>query len=346
MKRERIASGLIVAMLAALILGGIPMIPMNNSIVSYAATASNADRASPKEETEEDDEYNEEDSEDMDLVNDLDENGVYIATDAEAIDISDLGNVSLYGVEQYSTEMEDSIAVKVPAMIKIESYSTSVDFQIEIAGTLNENSVVMVVADETVVLESVYKDPINGVVSQEKDYIESADLETGQATINGNITLDKGVSAGKWSGSFNIDVWLDSLSEEVEAYPDMKMENVKEIGKASSSNAEKVEEVTDVVQDLTEQEVVEQPEKIVTEETEINSEAEDNTASENVEQDTVLTETGAMLEESTTEEVIEENTSENEMREETESEETEHEVEKEAEESEADIASPSNATAI
>lgn len=344
MKRERIASGLIVAMLAALILGGIPMIPMNNSIVSYAATASNADRASPKEETEEDDEYNEEDSEDMDLVNDLDENGVYIATDAEAIDISDLGNVSLYGIEQDNTE--DSIAVKVPAMIKIESYSTSVDFQIEIAGTLNENSVVMVVADETVVLESVYKDPINGVVSQEKDYIESADLETGQATINGNITLDKGVSAGKWSGSFNIDVWLDSLSEEVEAYPDMKMENVEEIGKASSSNAEKVEEVTDVIQDLTEQEVVEQPEKIVTEETEINSEAEDTTASENVEQDTVITETGAVPEKSTTEGVIEENTSENERYEETELEETEHEVETEAEESEADIASPSNATAI
>ena len=126
----------------------------------------------------------------------------------------------------------------------------------------------------------------------------------------------------------------------------MKMENVEEIGKASSSNAEKAEEVTDVIQDLTEQEVVEQPEKIVTEETEINSEADDTTAAENVEQDTVITETGAVPEKSTTEEVIEENTSENEMHEETESEETEHEVETKAEESEPDIASPSNATAI
>ena len=87
-------------------------------------------------------------------------------------------------------------------------------------------------------------------------------------------------------------------------------------------------------------------EKIITEETEINSEAEDTTASENVEQDTVITETGAVPEKSTTEGVIEENTSENEMHKETESEETEHEVETKAEESEPDIASPSNATAI
>lgn len=330
MEKEHIASSLIIVMLATLILGGIPAIPVNGSIVSYAsATASNADRASPDEE-----ECSEENSEDMDLINDLESTGVYIATDADAIDISSLENVSLYGVEQYSTEIEDSIAVRVPAVIKMESYDTSVDFQIEVAGILSENSVVMVEADETVVLESIYKDPINGVVSQDRDYIEASDLENGQATINGNITLDKGVSAGEWKGSFNISVWLDNSSAETAAYSVMELKTVESVSKASSSNAEKVEAVTDEVENSTEQEIVEQPEEIISEETEISGEAEDSTTSENVEMDPVISETEAVPDESNTEEDSE-NTDE----------EMEQEVEMDAED-EVNIASPSNATAV
>lgn len=331
MEKEHIASSLIIVMLATLILGGIPAIPVNGSIVSYAsATASNADRASPDDEEE----GSEENSEDMDLINDLESTGVYIATDADAIDISSLENVSLYGVEQYSTEIEDSIAVRVPAVIKMESYDTSVDFQIEVAGILSENSVVMVEADETVVLESIYKDPINGVVSQDRDYIEASDLENGQATINGNITLDKGVSAGEWKGSFNISVWLDNSSAETEAYSVMELKTVESISKASSSNAEKVEAVTDEVENSTEQEIVEQPEEIISEETEISGEAEDSTTSENVEMDPVISETEAVPDESNTEEDSE-NTDE----------EMEQEIEMDAED-EVNIASPSNATAV
>lgn len=331
MEKEHIASSLIIVMLATLILGGIPAIPVNGSIVSYAsATASNADRASPDDEEE----GSEENSEDMDLINDLESTGVYIATDADAIDISSLENVSLYGVEQYSTEIEDSIAVRVPAVIKMESYDTSVDFQIEVAGILSENSVVMVEADETVVLESIYKDPINGVVSQDRDYIEASDLENGQATINGNITLDKGVSAGEWKGSFNISVWLDNSSAETEAYSVMELKTVESVSKASSSNAEKVEAVTDEVENSTEQEIVEQPEEIISEETEISGEAEDSTTSENVEMDPVISETEAVPDESNTEEDSE-NTDE----------EMEQEIEMDAED-EVNIASPSNATAV
>ena len=330
MERERIVNGFMAFMFATLILGGIPAIPVNGSIVSYAsATASNADRASPDEE-----ECSEENSEDMDLINDLGSTGVYIATDADAIDISSLENVSLYGVEQYSTEIEDSIAVRVPAVIKMESYDTSVDFQIEVAGILSENSVVMVEADETVVLESIYKDPINGVVSQDRDYIEASDLENGQATINGNITLDKGVSAGEWKGSFNISVWLDNSSAETEAYSVMELKTVESVSKASSSNAEKVEAVTDEVENSTEQEIVEQPEEIISEETEISGEAEDSTTSENVEMDPVISETEAVPDESNTEEDSE-NTDE----------EMEQEIEMDAED-EVNIASPSNATAV
>ena len=331
MERERIVNGFMAFMFATLILGGIPAIPVNGSIVSYAsATASNADRASPDDEEE----CSEENSEDMDLINDLGSTGVYIATDADAIDISSLENVSLYGVEQYSTEIEDSIAVRVPAVIKMESYDTSVDFQIEVAGILSENSVVMVEADETVVLESIYKDPINGVVSQDRDYIEASDLENGQATINGNITLDKGVSAGEWKGSFNISVWLDNSSAETEAYSVMELKTVESISKASSSNAEKVEAVTDEVENSTEQEIVEQPEEIISEETEISGEAEDSTTSENVEMDPVISETEAVPDESNTEEDSE-NTDE----------EMEQEIEMDAED-EVNIASPSNATAV
>lgn len=331
MEKEHIASSLIIVMLATLILGGIPAIPVNGSIVSYAsATASNADRASPDDEEE----GSEENSEDMDLINDLESTGVYIATDADAIDISSLENVSLYGVEQYSTEIEDSIAVRVPAVIKMESYDTSVDFQIEVAGILSENSVVMVEADETVVLESIYKDPINGVVSQDRDYIEASDLENGQATINGNITLDKGVSAGEWKGSFNISVWLDNSSAETAAYSVMELKTVESVSKASSSNAEKVEAVTEEVENSTEQEVVEQPEEIISEETETNELAENTTTSENVESDPVISETEAVTEESNTEEDSE-NTDE----------EMEQEIEMDAED-EVNIASPSNATAV
>ena len=274
MRRERIANGFIAFVFATLILGGMPLIPKESSLISYAATASNADRASPEGGNE---------------VK-LDNNGVYVATDAEAIDINNLTNVSLYGIEQDNTE--DSIAVKVPAMIKMESYETSVDFQIEIAGTLNESSVVMVVADETVTLESVYKDPISGVVSQDRDYIESADLETGQATINGNITLDRGVSAGEWKGSFNIEVWMDSVPTEMATYSVMRV--------ASSSNAEKAEDVTEQVSDSTESEIVEQPEEIIENKSETNELVEDSTTSEIVEENPVIYETESVIEESST----------------------------------------------
>ena len=216
----------------------------------------------------------------------------------------------------------------------MESYDTSVDFQIEVAGILSENSVVMVEADETVVLESIYKDPINGVVSQDRDYIEASDLENGQATINGNITLDRGVSAGEWKGSFNISVWLDNSSAETAAYSVMELKTVESVSKASSSNAEKVEAVTDEVENSTEQEIVEQPEEIISEETEISGEAEDSTTSENVEMDPVISETEAVPDESNTEEDSE-NTDE----------EMEQEVEMDAED-EVNIASPSNATAV
>lgn len=283
MRRERIANGFIAFVFATLILGGMPLIPKESSLISYAATASNADRASPEGGNE---------------VK-LDNNGVYVATDAEAIDINNLTNVSLYGIEQDNTE--DSIAVKVPAMIKMESYETSVDFQIEIAGTLNESSVVMVVADETVTLESVYKDPISGVVSQDRDYIESADLEAGLATINGNITLDRGVSAGEWKGSFNIEVWMDSVPAEMATYSVMRVgKDDEEIGVASSSNAEKAEDVTEQVSDSTESEIVEQPEEIIENKSETNELVEDSTTSEIVEETPVIYETESVIEESST----------------------------------------------
>ena len=338
MMRERVANGFLALMFATLILGGIPMIPVESSFISYAATASNADRASPDGVTE----------------GDMSSNGVYVATDAEAIDISHLENISLYGIEQDATV--DSIAVRVPAMIKMDSYSTSVDFQIEIAGSLNENSVVMVMADEAVVLESVYKESINGVVNQDKDYIESTDLENGPATINGNITLDRGVSAGEWKGSFNIEVWMEKITEKA-TYSIIKNGSDEKIEVATPSNAERVEETTEQISNSTEIEFVEQPEEIIEEKTEISELVEDTTTSEIVENDSVISETEAEIGESSTlenaEDVLDESVEEN-IVEESESPEATSEMEmvedmgSETEvnvlETEINVATPSNAT--
>lgn len=141
---------------------------------------------------------------------------VHIKENAEKIDISDLSNVSILDkANELDVDVSDNVAVKIPVRVDLDGYSTETSFEVEVIGTMSEDSVLSIVPDRDFELKSLYKENISGHVELEHEEVYKTDLdENGRTSINGKITLDRMVTAGKWDGDFNISVCL--LSPELE----------------------------------------------------------------------------------------------------------------------------------
>lgn len=262
---------------------------MAESEVSIA-TSSNAEREPPEEKED-------------DIENDKD---VHISTSSNAIKIEELEDAEVVdGIERFEG-VEDNVAVRVPAVIKMESYGTGAAFDIVVAGKLEDDSIINISSDTEFMLESVYKEPISGTVSQDKDMIGADDLEDGEAVINGEIMLEHGVSAGEWKGSFNISIWLDSPSlstlewEEMQKEDEEEIEIENDIDISTPSNAapkEDTEESTENGEDNIESTEEDTEKNEDTENTEEDTEKNEDT--ENTEESTEDIDDSDSLEEST-----------------------------------------------
>ena len=142
------------------------------------------------------------------------EEHVHIKENAEKIDISDLSNVSILDkAEELDVKVADNVAVRIPVRVSLDGYSTETQFEVEVIGTMGDDSVLSIVPDPNFELKSLHKKDIAGHVELEQEEIFKADLEeNGRTAINGKITLDRMVTAGKWDGNFNISVCYLVLS--------------------------------------------------------------------------------------------------------------------------------------
>ena len=139
--------------------------------------------------------------------------GVHIKEDADTINIDDISDVSLIDMaDAVGQTVNDNIAVRVPAFIQMEGHSTETKFIVEIIGTMNENSILDLTTDAEFKLSAIMKKDINAKITLDKTEVTSADFTDNKATVEGTITLDRALSAGKWSGDFSISLSLDSPS--------------------------------------------------------------------------------------------------------------------------------------
>ena len=171
------------------------------------------------------------------------EEHVHIKENAEKIDISDLSNVSILDkAEELDVKVADNVAVRIPVRVSLDGYSTETQFEVEVIGTMGDDSVLSIVPDPNFELKSLHKKDIAGHVELEQEEIFKADLEeNGRTAINGKITLDRMVTAGKWDGNFNISVCL--LSPELEGVDWEYLQSMEEIEEpeiATNSNAKPV----------------------------------------------------------------------------------------------------------
>lgn len=171
------------------------------------------------------------------------EEHVHIKENAEKIDISDLSNVSILDkAEELDVKVADNVAVRIPVRVSLDGYSTETQFEVEVIGTMGDDSVLSIVPDPNFELKSLHKKDIAGHVELEQEEIFKADLEeNGRTAINGKITLDRMVTAGKWDGNFNISVCLLSPElEDVDWEYLQSMEEIEEPEIATNSNAKPV----------------------------------------------------------------------------------------------------------
>ena len=171
------------------------------------------------------------------------EEHVHIKENAEKIDISDLSNVSILDkAEELDVKVADNVAVRIPVRVSLDGYSTETQFEVEVIGTIGDDSVLSIVPDPNFELKSLHKKDIAGHVELEQEEIFKADLEeNGRTAINGKITLDRMVTAGKWDGNFNISVCLLSPElEDVDWEYLQSMEEIEEPEIATNSNAKPV----------------------------------------------------------------------------------------------------------
>lgn len=139
--------------------------------------------------------------------------GVHIKEDADTINIDDISDVSLIDMaDAVGQTVNDNIAVRVPAFIQMEGHSTETKFIVEIIGTMDENSILDLTTDTEFKLSAIMKKDINAKITLDKTEVTSADFIDNKATVEGTITLDRALSAGKWSGDFSISLSLDSPS--------------------------------------------------------------------------------------------------------------------------------------
>lgn len=139
--------------------------------------------------------------------------GVHIKEDADTINIDDISDVSLIDMaDAVGQTVNDNIAVRVPAFIQMEGHSTETKFIVEIIGTMDENSILDLTTDTEFKLSAIMKKDINAKITLDKTEVTSADFIDNKATVEGTITLDRELSAGKWSGDFSISLSLDSPS--------------------------------------------------------------------------------------------------------------------------------------
>ena len=76
------------------------------------------------------------------------EENVHIKENAEKIDISDLSNVSILDkAEELDVKVADNVAVRIPVRVSLDGYSTETQFEVEVIGTMGDDSVLSIVPD-------------------------------------------------------------------------------------------------------------------------------------------------------------------------------------------------------
>lgn len=122
---------------------------------------------------------------------------------------------------QYKTtsliENSNSYTVTLPKSIKLDPYTKSSDYLVNVKGNIADGENIVVTPDPTFTMKSLGKNNVTAYVAQNKTTFNYEEMiknkENGISTI-GSI-LANGLSAGKWTGTFNFDIIYNEKLEEL-----------------------------------------------------------------------------------------------------------------------------------
>ena len=142
-------------------------------------------------------------------------------TPAFAYDL-DENNNSIESIEYQNTEDEDytnktsvfaelgsEYKVTIPKTIVLSGTTKSANYYVKVEGDIAGYEIVNVVPDNIVNLYTKNKDSQTGIITQDKTTWKVSDFDV---DANGQVTAN-GLTAGKWSGTFNFNINLDSHEE-------------------------------------------------------------------------------------------------------------------------------------
>lgn len=122
---------------------------------------------------------------------------------------------------QYKTtsliENSNSYTVTLPKSIKLDPYTKSSDYLVNVKGNIADGENIVVTPDPTFTMKSLGKNNVTAYVAQNKTTFNYEEMiknkENGISTI-GSI-MANGLSAGKWSGGFNFEVLLETDTNKI-----------------------------------------------------------------------------------------------------------------------------------
>ena len=149
---------------------------------------------------------------------------VSIFSPVYAYDLDASGN-SVEEIEYQSSEDEDFntdevsvfaeigslYKVTIPKTIVLSGITKKASYLVKVAGDIAGYEIVNVVPEESVTLKSANKADQTGTISQDKTSWKVADFDT---DANGTVEASA-LDAGKWSGTFNFNISLDTDVKEL-----------------------------------------------------------------------------------------------------------------------------------
>lgn len=122
---------------------------------------------------------------------------------------------------QYETtsliENSNSYTVTLPKSIKLDPYTKSSDYLVNVKGNIADGENIVVTPNPTFTMKSLGKNNVTAYVAQNKttfNYEEMIKNKENGISTTGSI-IANGLSAGKWTGTFNFDVIYNEKLEEL-----------------------------------------------------------------------------------------------------------------------------------
>ena len=106
-------------------------------------------------------------------------------------------------------------SVTIPKVIVLSGKDKNASFLVKVEGDIAGYETIKVVPDETVTLKSNNKSDVTGIITQDKISWTYADLGT---DANGSVVAED-LTSGKWSGTFNFNINLESSETPVVELP-------------------------------------------------------------------------------------------------------------------------------